>query len=98
MADTTPPVGKPGARLLQRHMLRTGVLCIAPRADARTLFAACTDGVYELGLETGERKPLYTHESYASGLALFSFYWGPNPAAENALARSARPVPQMRRP
>src|SRR5262245_57701816 len=71
MADTPSPAGKVEAKLLKRHMLPTGVLCIAARADGRTLFAACTDGVYELSLETGERKHLYDHESYASGVALF---------------------------
>jgi WD40 repeat protein len=83
MADTTlaadppPPAGKLGAKLLKRQMLPAGVLCIAPRAGStgrppgRTLFAACTDGVYEVSLETGERKHLYDHESYASGVALF---------------------------
>jgi WD40 repeat protein len=71
MADTSPPAGKLEAKLLKRHMLPTGALSIAPRADGKTLFAACTDGVYELSLETGERKHLYDHESYASGVALF---------------------------
>jgi WD40 repeat protein len=81
MAETAPSAEKPGAQevtakrsvanLLKRHMLPTGVLCIAPRADGGTLFAACTDGVYELNLETGERRHLYAHESYASGVALF---------------------------
>jgi WD40 repeat protein len=77
MADTTgsspaaPPAAKPTAKLLQRHMLPTGVLCIAPHADGRTLFAACTNGVYALSLATGERQHLYAHDSYASGLALF---------------------------
>jgi WD40 repeat protein len=65
------PAGKLGAKLVKRHMFPTGVLCIAPHADGRTLFAACTDGVYEVSLETGERKHLYDHESYASGVALF---------------------------
>lgn len=71
MADTATPAVKPEAMLAKRHMLPTGVLCIAARADGRTLYAACTDGVYELNLESGERKHLYAHESYASGLALF---------------------------
>src|SRR5262245_2043847 len=71
MADTASPAAKPTAKLLKRHMLPTGCLCIAPRADGRTLFAACTDGVYELSLESDERRHLYDHESYASGVALF---------------------------
>jgi WD40 repeat protein len=60
-----------GASLLKRHMLPTGVLGIAPRTGGRTLFAACTDGVYEVDLETGEHRHLYNHESYASGVVLF---------------------------
>jgi WD40 repeat protein len=71
MADTPTPSGKLEAKRLHRHMLPTGVLSITARADGRTLFAACTDGVYEVNLESGERKHRYDHESYASGVALF---------------------------
>jgi WD40 repeat protein len=76
-APSTPPASRvpdpqpsTSAKLLKRHMLPTGCLCITPRADGRALYAACNDGVYELNLETGERKHLYDHESYASGVAL----------------------------
>jgi WD40 repeat protein len=70
MADTPTPE-KIDAKLLKRQMLPTGALSIAPRANGQSVFAACTDGVYEVSLETGDRKHLYDHESYASGLALF---------------------------
>jgi hypothetical protein len=69
MADTTPL--KPTAKLVKRHMLPTGVLCVTPRADGRTVYAACADGVYELNTESGERKHLYDHETYASGVTFF---------------------------
>lgn len=56
---------------VHRHKLPTAVLGADIRADGRTVFAACMDGVYELNAERGERRRLYGHESYASGVALF---------------------------
>lgn len=56
---------------LHRHMLPTAVLAVDARADGRTLYAACMDGVYEVNGETGEHRRLYGHDSYASGVALF---------------------------
>jgi WD40 repeat protein len=67
MADTP----KPQARRLHRHKLPTGVLGLDSRADGKVLYAACMDGVYEVNGETGERRRLYEHKSYASGAALF---------------------------
>lgn len=69
MADATSTPAKPTAKLLKRHMLPTGVLCLDPRADGKSAFAASVDGVYDLNLETGEHKHLYAHESYGSGTA-----------------------------
>ena len=72
MADTTPSTAaKPTAKKLKRVMLPTGALSIDPRKDGRSLFAACTDGVYDVNLESGERKLLFSHETYSSGVAWF---------------------------
>lgn len=65
------PALKPTAKLLQRHMLPTGVFSITPTSDGRTVYAASADGVYSLSLATGEHRHLYNHGSYASGVALF---------------------------
>ena len=71
MADSTPTTVKPTAKKAKRISLPTGVLCIDLSANANQLWAACQDGVYEVNPVTDERKLLYTHESYASGAALF---------------------------
>src|SRR5579885_2043617 len=67
MADTPLKVD---VKRLKRHMLPTSVLGLAARPDAKTLYAACMDGVYELNPETGESRALYKHESWASGAVL----------------------------
>lgn len=69
MADAAAP--KPEIKRLHRHKLPTGALGVDATADGGTLYAACMDGVYRLNGATGERERLYTHESYASGVALF---------------------------
>lgn len=56
---------------LQRHMMPTAVLAADVSADGRTVYCGCMDGVYQLDAGTGERKRLYGHESYVSGIALF---------------------------
>lgn len=62
---------KPEAKRVHRHNLPTAVLAIDLHSDGKTLYAACMDGVYRVNTETGEHQQLYTHESYASGVALF---------------------------
>jgi len=60
----------PEARKLHRRMLPTAVLSVEVRADGRTAYAGCMDGIYEVKLDTGEHRRLYEHESYVSGVAL----------------------------
>jgi hypothetical protein len=67
MADTPLKVE---AKRLKRQMLPTAVLGLASRADNKTLYAACMDGIYQLNAENGESSQLYKHESWASGAVL----------------------------
>ncbi|MFN3652012.1 MAG: WD40 repeat domain-containing protein [Armatimonadota bacterium] len=55
---------------LHRHMLPTAVLGVDMRSDGSTLYAACMDGVYEVNAESGAARQLYTHDRYASRVAL----------------------------
>ena len=49
--------------------LPTAVYAIAAHPDGKRCFVACFDGgIYDVVLETGARKPLGKHDSYASGV------------------------------
>lgn len=71
MAEATTPTLKLNSKRVKRLDLATGALCLDVRADGSVLYAACQDGVYSVNAASGERKLLYPHESYASGVALF---------------------------
>lgn len=71
MVTQATEMKKPSLKRMHRHMLPTGALGADLQANGKTLYAACMDGVYALNTESGERKRLYEHESYASGAALF---------------------------
>lgn len=60
-------------KLAKELKLPTGVLALDIAADAKTAYAACFDGgIYAVALESGERKELGRHCSYASGAALIA--------------------------
>ena len=61
---------KPTTKKSARHSLPTGVLGIEPAKDAGHIYAACVDGIYKVGLESGEATKLYAHESYASSVVV----------------------------
>ena len=55
---------------VKEFKLPTGVLALDISADAQAMFASCIDGgVYQIAVESGERRKLGAHESYASGIA-----------------------------
>ena len=64
-----------GIKLIPAKELRlpTAVYALAAHPDNKRLFAACFDGgVYEVAADSGERKLLGKHDSYASGVQYLS--------------------------
>ncbi len=69
MTAITAP--KPQLKLVRNLSLPAAVLAVDARAEGRELYAACLDGgVYAVDSESGERRKIGQHASYASGVRL----------------------------